>query len=158
LRGRKGKKVAKVRYVLVFLVVFLLAGCGSVPTITNNSAEELLFVLEDAEAEELEELAAGSGEDYYVLRSVREEEGFVEIELYLKFNPLTFEEVMRITDPLAEEAASLFDYKVPVAVSAIYTVVEEEESVFGESIFNPETGRTQYKHFGRDHLLRYGDP
>lgn len=146
------------RYIIVLVVILLLAGCGSVATIMRNSAEDPHFLLGDTEKEELQELAAGSGDEDYFLRSIREEDGLLEIELYLEFNPLTFEEVMRITDPLAEEAAGLFDYRVPVVVSAIYTVVEDEEGIFGESIYNPETGRTQYKHFGRDHVLRYGDP
>ncbi len=30
--------------------------------------------------------------------------------------------------------------------------------VFGESIFTPETEKIEYWHFGRNHVMRSGDP
>ncbi len=145
------------KYLTLVLVAFFLAGCGSFANLPGND-DEPPALLGDDRAEMITELA-GEENEYYELRSAREEEGSIEIELVLTFNPLSFQEVMKITDPLADEVAALFEDQVPVAVSAIYAIESwGEERIYGESLFNPETGRTNYQHFGRDHSLRYGDP
>jgi len=66
---------------------------------------------------------------------------------------------MLLTDSFASEIASLFANQVAVNVAALYPIGESGDvRVFGESMFIPQTGMVLYKHFGRDHLLGYGDP
>ena len=135
------------KYILAILLMFLLTAC--------ESATDLPVKFEKEEIREL----VGAGNEFYALKKISESEGSIEIELLLNFNPLSFEEVMILTDPLAEAVAALFDYNIPVGVSAIQTINESnEERIYGESLFIPETGRIEYKHFGRDHVLQYGDP
>ena len=137
----------QMKYILLILLMFLLTGCDS-------PADPPVKV----EKEEIRALAQ-AGNELFSLENISVENGSIEIELHLKFHPRSFEEVMFHTDHLAEAVAALFDYNIPVGVSAIQTITQSNEKmIFGESIFIPETGRVEYKHFGRDHTLQYGDP
>lgn len=137
----------QMKYILLFLLMFLLTGCDS-------PADPPVKV----EKEKIRALAQAKNE-LFSLESVSVENGSIEMELHLKFHPRSFAEVMIHTDCLAEAVAALFDYNMPVGVSAIQTIAKSNEKViFGESLFIPETGRVEYKHFGRDHTLQYGDP
>ncbi len=141
------------KYIARCLLVFLLlwGGCG--PAADVDAA-----LLSDAKKEAVLELFR-SRNGAYDLKNLFEDNGSLEIEIYLRFNPLSFTEVMPLTDSLAYEVARLFDYKVPVVVGAIYTVEGSgAEQIFGESLFYPRTGKTEFRLFGRDYVLQHGDP
>jgi hypothetical protein len=145
----------QMRYMLILLLLFMLAGCeSSAAPATLDSAQSL----SDVKKDEIKELARG-GNEPYVIHKISEVDGLIEVQLLLTFNPLSFNEVMPLTGPFAEAVAALFDYNVPVGVAAVFTIAgSDTEMIFGESIFVPETGKVEYRHFGRDHILGYGDP
>lgn len=141
------------RYITVLLIIFLFQLHGCSFAVDPSSA-----LLSDTKKEAIIELAR-AGDEYFGLRNIYEDHDSIEIELDLRFNPISFTEVMALTDPLAHEVARLFDYKVPVIVGAIYTIAgSNEERIFSESLFSPVTGKTEYRLFGRDYVLQYGDP
>lgn len=149
------------RYMLILLLLFMLAGCeSSAAPLTLDSAQSL----SDVKKDEIKELARG-GNEPYVIHKISEVDGFIEVQLLLTFTPLSFTEVMPLTEPFAEAVAALFDYNVPIGVAAVIMIAgsdtdsgSDTEMVFGESIFIPETGKIEYRPFGRDHVLGYGDP
>ena len=145
------------KYFLVLLLIFLLAGCESDPAGLKNVEKDSPHI-GAAKIEKINELAK-EGNEFYSVKEIVEKDGSIEIKLHLLFNPTNFPEVMVLTDPLAEAAAALFDFSLPVGVSAFFTISGSDEiRLFGESLFIPETGKTHYKPFGRDHVLGYGDP
>ena len=144
------------RYILLGVLLLLLAaGCeSSVAPTTFCSTPNL----SDEKKEEIKELVK-DGNEFYAIHKISEVDGLIETQLLLTFNPVSFNEVMPLTGPLAEAVAALFDHKVPVTVVAIFTIAgSDTEMVFGESIFVPETGNIEYMHFGRNHVMRSGDP
>ncbi len=147
------------KYFLVLLLMFMLAGCKSDPAgLKNEENARPDTSISAAKIEEIKALAK-EGNKFYSVQEIDVKDGSIEIKLHLLFNPTNFPEVMALTDPLAEAVAALFDFTMPVGVSAFFTISGSDEvRLFGESLFIPETGKTQYKPFGRDHALGYGDP
>lgn len=144
------------KLILVFVVFLLLTGCGGIASDHESSGSENILSEENRRA--IEEIAAME-KHLYELSELTVDNSAVEIRLALNFTPLAHEEVMIFTDPFAAEVAEMFDHEKAVYVAAVHDIEGiGENRVFGESIFSPQSGKVTYRHFGRDHDLRHGDP
>ncbi len=144
------------KIIIIFIIMFILAGCGKTISEDHNVKRDLF--LTDTQRDRIRELA--EVEAYlYSLSSLVLESSAIEIQLYLHFTPLTHEEVMIFTDPFAARVAEMFDYEIAVNVAAVHDVEGlGKNRIIGESMFSPHTGKVTYRHFGRDHDMRHGDP
>lgn len=140
------------------LAATLFAFGGCTKSEPGSGLDEAVLLLDPELEQEIARLAAGEEGLYSLLELGVTGFGF-EIRLFLHFTPLAHEEVMAFTNPLAADVAKLLGEEVAVFVSAVQEIEGIDESrVFGESIYKPESGKVAYRHFGREHQLRHGDP
>lgn len=144
------------KIIVLFIIMIIITGCGK--TISEDNFVDRDLLLTDVHRDRIKEMAEGKGH-LYCLSSLMLENSTIEIQLYLHFTPLTHEEVMIFTDPFAARVAEMFDYEIAVNVAAVHDLEGVGNNrVFGESMFSPHTGKVTYRHFGRDHNMRHGDP
>ncbi len=144
------------KLIVLFVIFLLLTGCG-MPAYEHGSMDKDIILTKE-KIEEIKKLAEKET-DLYRLTKLAVENSAVEIQLHLNFNPLTHEEVMIFTGPFAVKVAEMFNNRAEVYVAAVQDIEGlGKNRVFGESIFSSQSGKVTYRHFGRDHDLRYGDP
>ncbi len=144
------------KLMVVFVMFLLLTGCGGIASDHDSwDSDNILTEEKNTAIKRMAEREA----HLYELSNLTVENAAIEIQLALNFTPLAHEEVMVFTDPLAAKVAEMFDYEVAVYVAAVQDIEGiGKNRVFGESIFSPRSGKVTYRHFGRDHDLRHGDP